>query len=231
MTKKALNQAMLRAAHENDMATVRAHLDQGADLSARDANGYTAAHWLAADANQNVAAIVELAKINMDVLFERNDNGDTVALLLAFSGNSEGVETVAKLAPEVLNQRDHSGNTPLMLLADWGDCPENVVRIARMNLRTLTHKNKVGETVCSFLARDGKAQALITLAEFDPRVITQHSPAHSNRVMWNLMISYQTELIHFLVKKHPDVLNQLEVRSYIKKNKLTLRQKMFPTFK
>ena len=196
-------------------------------LTTADDEGYTPAIWLACAGEKCIDFLVMLAEMEPAILHQHNGMGSTPAILLAFVGRGAELLRLAKLDASILGQRDEDEATPIILLADWGDKPhESIMALVKMEPQTLLQTNRIGESAASFLARDGQLRTILEMAALDERVVTRHSPAHTNRVMWNLMISRQKLAIHLIAGRYPNVLNQLQVRDYLQKNKLSFREKL-----
>lgn len=107
---------LMRAARKGQIATVRALLDGGTDVNAKDEFGQTA--LMTAVANNHVEVVQLLLNRGAEVN-ARNNNGETPLILAAREGNLLTVQGLLNKGADV-KAADVAGDTPLMYAARSG---------------------------------------------------------------------------------------------------------------
>ena len=220
LTKAQLNQQLLAAAKANDLTTAQAQLELGADLSAADQDGTTAAilfGW-----NGNDFAVLELAQQDADVLKQQNSAGYTPTIWLAADANQkvDGILALAKINPEVLLQKTTHGDSPAILLAFSGHI-NGVLALAAINPEVLTQRDDKGFTPAHWLARNRYDIELAALAEKHPEVLT--IPDHSGiTVMQYYVQRKRLRMVRALVRAVPETIYEPGVKPFLRKYDKTI---------
>ena len=150
-----------------DSATIRALLEQGADVNAGDSGGATALLWAAQWDNVTTARLLIGAGAEVDAA---NDYGMT-PLLMACTNGSAAMVTLLLDAAARPNQVDPSGVTPLMTAARVGNA--DVVRTLILHNADLHAQERLlGQTALMWAASEEHLDVVRVLLESgaDPHV-------------------------------------------------------------
>lgn len=150
--------ALEKAVEHGNRQMVRALLDAGAEINARNSYGATALMMLDEDATEELVwdLVAAGAKINL-----RDTEGDTALILVAARGHSELVRALINAGARV-NARNKNGETPLMKAAESGDL-ESVKLLIDFGA-DINRKNNSGETALK-LAEDNEHEDVVEQLE------------------------------------------------------------------
>ncbi|HYY59691.1 MAG TPA: ankyrin repeat domain-containing protein [Pyrinomonadaceae bacterium] len=150
--------ALDEAAIYGNREMVRALLDAGAEINARNSRRQTALMMLDDDATDNLVwdLVSAGAKINL-----RDEDGDTALILAAGLSNTEALRALLNAGAKI-NARNKSGETALMKAAGAGN-KESVKLLIEFGAN-LNVRNNDGETALK-LAEDNEHQDVVELLD------------------------------------------------------------------
>jgi len=154
------NAGLVDAAKNTDRATVRALLDQHADVNSPDADGATALHWAVRWDDLATAELLISKGANVKVA---NRYGVTALTLAATNGNAAMIELLLK-AGAVPNTVLPGGETPLMTAARTGKA--DAVKVLLAHGADVNAKEEQGQTALMWAAAEGNTAAASMLLEF-----------------------------------------------------------------
>jgi ankyrin repeat protein len=137
------------AYYDADTGTLRALLDSGADVNARDDNGATALMYQAGHRPPNVDNIYMLLAKSADVNATDND-GWTALMRAAYSGYPDNVRVLLDSGAKV-NAKNNKGKTALLVAAEEGLL--EVIRTLLQGGADVSEKDKYGRTALQFIEK------------------------------------------------------------------------------
>jgi cytohesin len=133
-----LRELLFDAASDGDLAGVQAELDKGADVNAKNKDGWTPLNFATDGGHKEVA---ELLIANGADVNAKDDQGSTPLKFAAYRGQKEIVELLIA-AGAVVNAKDGTGRTPLHSAADEGH--KKVAELLVANGADVNAKDGVG---------------------------------------------------------------------------------------
>jgi len=152
-------QALMEAAFNGQLETVRDLVSAGADIHAGDADRRTALMWAAFNGHTEVVAFL----LDREAVLDAKDSNGRTALMYASSGPfTETVELLLKEGSEVNLQGTLEGFTALMTAAAEGQL--EVVRVLLVHGADPNLKDKDGDTAMTFARQNGHDAVVALLA-------------------------------------------------------------------
>jgi ankyrin repeat protein len=149
------------AAMEGDIETVRALIDQGADVNAPQGDGTSALHWAA---SRNDLAMTELLlEAGADVSARTRLGEMTPLFMAARSGNASIIEALAEAHADATSAST-IGTTALMLAAGSGSA-DAVRALLNAGASVNAKDTNQGQTALMFAAASGREDVIRVLAE------------------------------------------------------------------
>ncbi|KAH0629169.1 hypothetical protein JD844_011037 [Phrynosoma platyrhinos] len=174
-------------------------LDNGADPSLRDKQGYTAVHYAAAYGNrQNLELLLEMSFNCLD------DVESTIPVsplhLAAYNGHCEALKTLAETLVN-LDVRDHKGRTALYLATERGST-ECVEVLTSHGASALVKEKKKKWTPLHAAAAYGNTDSLHLLIDSGERVdITDVMDVHGQTPLMLAIMNGHVDCVHLLLEK------------------------------
>ncbi|XP_060109507.1 serine/threonine-protein phosphatase 6 regulatory ankyrin repeat subunit C isoform X1 [Heteronotia binoei] len=174
-------------------------LDNGADPSLRDKQGYTAVHYAAAYGNrQNLELLLEMSFNCLD------DVESTIPVsplhLAAYNGHCEALKTLAETLVN-LDVRDHKGRTALYLATERGST-ECVEVLTSHGASALVKEKKKKWTPLHAAAAYGNTDSLHLLIDSGERVdITDVMDIHGQTPLMLAIMNGHVDCVHLLLEK------------------------------
>ncbi|MBI1873332.1 MAG: ankyrin repeat domain-containing protein [Acidobacteria bacterium] len=145
------------AVMRGDRDSVRALLQQGADVNAPQADGMTALHWAAERGDADTAAMLLYAGANAAAVTRIGHY--TPLHLASKSGSAPVVEALLKAGGDVAARSTTSGVTPLHLAATSGN-PDVVVKLLNHGADVNAREAEWGQTPLIFAAAQNRADVI-----------------------------------------------------------------------
>uniref|UniRef100_A0A7N4V078 Ankyrin repeat domain 52 n=1 Tax=Sarcophilus harrisii TaxID=9305 RepID=A0A7N4V078_SARHA len=174
-------------------------LDNGADPSLRDRQGYTAVHYAAAYGNrQNLELLLEMSFNCLE------DVENTIPVsplhLAAYNGHCEALKTLAETLVN-LDVRDHKGRTALFLATERGST-ECVEVLTAHGASALVKERKRKWTPLHAAAASGHTDSLHLLIDSGERAdITDVMDAHGQTPLMLAIMNGHVDCVHLLLEK------------------------------
>lgn len=157
--EKASSKSLLHAVREGDPEAVKALLAEGADVNAKDGDGWTA--LMLAIVKGHLDAARALLCEGADV-HSKNNRGWTALRFAVSMDDSEAVRLLLEMGADV-NDKDDEGNTALMQAA--GEKSVESLILLLVNGADTDIKNHAGETALTIAARHGYPEIVQWLNE------------------------------------------------------------------
>ncbi|NWX94232.1 ANR52 phosphatase, partial [Nothoprocta pentlandii] len=174
-------------------------LDNGADPSLRDKQGYTAVHYAAAYGNrQNLELLLEMSFNCLE------DVESTIPVsplhLAAYNGHCEALKTLAETLVN-LDVRDHKGRTALYLATERGST-ECVEVLTSHGASALVKERKRKWTPLHAAAANGNTDSLHLLIDSGERAdITDVMDIHGQTPLMLAIMNGHVDCVHLLLEK------------------------------
>uniref|UniRef100_A0A452H643 Uncharacterized protein n=1 Tax=Gopherus agassizii TaxID=38772 RepID=A0A452H643_9SAUR len=174
-------------------------LDNGADASLRDKQGYTAVHYAAAYGNrQNLELLLEMSFNCLE------DVESTIPVsplhLAAYNGHCEALKTLAETLVN-LDVRDHKGRTALYLATERGST-ECVEVLTSHGASALVKEKKKKWTPLHAAAAYGNTDSLHLLIDNGERAdITDVMDIHGQTPLMLAIMNGHVDCVHLLLEK------------------------------
>ena len=154
-------ESIFDAAGSDDVATVRALLEQGADVNAAQGDGMTVLHRAARTGNLDMAELLIGAGANLEA---RTRLGEHTPLHVASASGRAGVVSVLVAAGASVNARTTTGATPLHFAAASGSA-DAVAALLSAGAEVDAREPLWGQTPLMFAAAAGRTEAIEALLE------------------------------------------------------------------
>ena len=152
-----------KAIGRGDLATVKALLAKGADVSARDNHGETALIVAAHTRHKSIVQVLLDAGSNVNV---ENPNGRTALIAAASRGNRDIVQSLLAAGADV-NRKDHQGHTALIFAVMIGH--PSIAQILLAKGSDPHVETKRGQTALSLATRNNDTEIIRLLQEAGAR--------------------------------------------------------------
>lgn len=178
VVSSVLAESLYKAAKQGDSDQVKRLITQGADITAKDKEGYTPLHWAAFAGHGAVAEILLAHGADVSA---RSNKGRTPLYIAASMGHTAMVEQLLAQGAQV-NTKDENGSTPLHG-AVRGDHVAVVEQLLAYGA-DMAAKDKDGKSPLDWALRH--EHAAVT------RRLKQHAAARAPRLQWEQThVSYQ----------------------------------------
>jgi ankyrin repeat protein len=162
--QEELNQQLLEAAQKSDVSNITTLLKAGADINAKDRDGYTPLHYATVDGHVDVVTLLLEHGAHVD---EVNGEDETPLYLAVQSGCTDVVTLLLKHGAEI-NSTNWYGLTPLCCAAGAGDV--DVVRLLLQHKASFDKANNYGWTPLHGAAAEGHVDVVALLLNHSARV-------------------------------------------------------------
>ena len=142
---------LLKAAKIGDNSTVQRLLSQGANVNAKDKDGYTALIWASEEGRVNV--VQTLLDRGADVNAKENRYGVNALMLASYRGHTDVVRALLERGADINAKDLETGDTALMAASEQGHT--DVVQVLLANGAEVNVKDTNGETALSLATRKG----------------------------------------------------------------------------
>jgi uncharacterized protein len=163
------------AAQTGDIGTVRALIQQRADVNAPQADGATALQWAAYRSDVPMAEVLIAAGANVKLA---NSDGVTPLWLAAQNGNALLIETLLNAGADP-NERHPNGETPLMMASRTGSL-EAIKALLDHKADVNAKENLRGTTAVMWAAEQGHPEAMKLLIDRGADIAAETDPDTRN---------------------------------------------------
>src|SRR5579871_3399879 len=163
-SKKQINDQLLLATAQEEYDKVKELLDQGADINATDARGFTALMFAAQLGNNQITKLIlqKATAINAvnEVINAVNEINDTALKWAAYYGRVAVTKTLLSYHADT-SIMDHSGNTAIIDAAGQGHA--KIVTLLIDAKADINHENNRGQTALTVAKLNRHAEVIALL--------------------------------------------------------------------
>lgn len=163
---KALNEALIKAAHNDDWASAKRVIAEGADIYYQDERGDAASIIFAL--NGNCRAVLGLARMSKGTLELADNGGSTPGICMAMQNHGEAALRVAREHPHIIRHVNGRGNTMATWFAQYQNV-QAVYALACLNGGVFAQEDKDGPITWTRFKGHADAETVRKLQDLERR--------------------------------------------------------------